>query len=132
VCSGLACCGEDAQARLAWSPRWSGQGCGNEYASAHRFVFASTGGEGVIGDLVLYTRPELCRDWTCAQPFTHRPASPVQGQFRTGHAAALPLDSAELAADLPDTGLPAAGTPVDVSPGAVMPVARMVQVIHLA
>jgi hypothetical protein len=101
-------------------------GCGKEHASARRFVFASTGGEGVVGDLVLYPRSELCRDWTCAQPLTPRPAPPVQGRFRTGHAAALPLDSIELAADLPNAGLLAAVTPADVSPGAVMPVARMV------
>src|SRR5918997_6337258 len=51
---------------------------------------------------------------------------------RIGHAAALPVVSAGPVADLPDGGLPAALTPVEVPSGARMPVAWMVQVIHLA
>jgi hypothetical protein len=46
-----------------------------------------------------------------------------------GHAAALPGVSAE---DLPEVGRLAAVPSADVPPGAVMPVALIVQVIHLA
>src|SRR5947209_13669125 len=64
-------------------------------------------------------RPRLRRLRTSQQQFW---------QVRTAHAAALPVDSAE---DLPEAGLPPAITPAEVAPGAVMPVARIVHVIHL-
>src|ERR671916_2580104 len=51
---------------------------------------------------------------------------------RFGHAAALPVVSTGPVTDLPDGDLPAVLTLAEVAPGARMPVARMVQVIHLA
>jgi hypothetical protein len=48
---------------------------------------------------------------------------------RIGHAAALLGVSI---ADLSDAGWPAVVTPAEALPGAFMPVARMVHVIHLA
>jgi hypothetical protein len=53
-----------------------------------------------------------------------RLSRPPFWQVRMGHAAALPVVST--------AGLPATVPSADAPPGAFMPVARMVQVIHLA
>jgi hypothetical protein len=74
----------------------------------------------VIGEVVRFLGYPLRRD---------RVSRCASRRVRIGHAAALLGVST---ADFSDAGVPAVVAPTEALPGALMPVARMIHVIHLA